>query len=207
MKERSTTAVAAVGFSNESATVWPGSVEPDAKYQSDDVVPAHGAADHPSGPATDWVTSTPPPTNCRSDATQAPATIVEGVTVSSPRAASDRASVPVLPWSFTTLSEPVARCEVVFTMSSVPSAADPAVPVPPAQYQAEDSTSAAGTAETGRAIAAGATARGNARSMTPTPTSSSTRPITSTICVTGRSSRGLTTAPGRRRATAQRGLE
>src|SRR6202034_3047974 len=195
MKLRSTTAVAAVGLKSEIATVWSGSVEPDAKYQSDDVVPAHGALDQPSGPSTDWVTSTPPPLNCRLVATHAPDRTWERATATSAWAAAETAVVRVAPLSVTTVMLPVVPWPVVFSRLSVATAADPAVPDPPAQYQAEDSTSAGATAETGRTTATGWAACGRPRSTNPTPASSSTSPITSEICIAGRRGRGLTAAP------------
>src|ERR1039457_5334345 len=91
MNERSTTAVVVVGLKRERSNAFESLVVPDAKYQLVAVARVHGAADHPSGPATDWVTSTPPPSICTLVATQVPETMSEGVTTASLRAGTETA--------------------------------------------------------------------------------------------------------------------
>src|SRR5580704_5822374 len=122
------------------AIVPPSIVEPDAKYHLDAVDREHGASDQPSGPATDSVASTPPPSRSTVAATTFPPTRGPGTTTLWPRAGTTTGSDLVVPVSLTADSVPSTGAAVVFTSWMVAAPVDPGADVPPAQYQAEDST-------------------------------------------------------------------
>jgi hypothetical protein len=76
-------------------------------------------------------------------------------------------TVLVVPVSLTALSVPATGRDVVLTRSIVVVAVEPGAEVPPAQYQADDSTAVGGIDEIGGGGAAAAGERCNDRSATP----------------------------------------
>jgi len=138
-KERSTTAVVVVGLKSDRSSELPAPVDPDAKYQWGDVVLTHGDSAQPSAPFTDWLTVTPPPSRSTVAANQEPDSATEGVSVTWERAGTEMGTVAVVPLSEMTTSEPLTAAAPRLTRSSVASDAPPDWPVPPTQYQAEDS--------------------------------------------------------------------
>ncbi len=170
MNVMSTTASVVVGLYNDSVRVLPLIVEPEAKYHSDAVEREHGLSDHPSGPATDSVASTPPPSRLTVVATRFPVASSPGTSTLSERAGTTIATVLVVPVSPTAVSVPATACDVVLTRLTVVVAVDPGAEVPPTQYQADDSTATGATEEIGAGGAATGGDRCSERSATPAPT-------------------------------------
>ena len=170
MNVMSTTASVVVGLYNDSVRVLPSIVDPEAKYHSDAVEREHGLSDQPSGPATDSVASTPPPSRSTVVATRFPPASSPGASTLSERAGTTIATVLAVPVSPTALSVPATACDVVLTRLTVVAAVDPGLDVPPAQYQADDSTATGATEEIGAGGAAAGRVRCSDRSATPAPT-------------------------------------
>ena len=78
---RSTTESVADGLNSVTSIELPLAVDPEAKYQVAAVAREQGAWDHPSGPLTDWVASTPPPAKTTWAPSQGPAFTSEGTMV------------------------------------------------------------------------------------------------------------------------------